>query len=212
MHTKKALLFLLFFEVLVPGLNCGMHRYTQPELRKKTVVSFPDEYIEIIGPLNEALIPIRKRIFFLKHDIEAMKDNLWDGGTNQRIARINENIDLIRKEVSALNVIRREILNTIYFVYPAYVEPDMFPFLGENRNYKIIAKPIILISLQDQQEYLTARSNDEKLSRTFSYKPLIANAMKQFVALPDSIKPKIQPIGSPGPIRKIQPYEPPKFN
>jgi hypothetical protein len=192
------------------AIYCGMHRYTQPELKKKTVVYFPGEYVEIIGPLSDALVAVRKRIFFLKHDVDEMKDRLWDGGTNQRVARIDDNIDITRKEISALNTIRREILNTIYYVYPAYVEPEIVPFTGDNKSYKKITKPIILISLQDQEEYINAKSDEEKISRTFAYKPLIVAAMKQFAALPDSLKPKMQPIGSPGPVRKIHLYEPPQ--
>jgi hypothetical protein len=209
MHKKKALLFPLFCLVLMCGLDCGMRKYTQPELKKKAVVSFPKEYIDIIGPLSDALVPIRKRVFFLKHDVDEMKDKLWDGGTNQRIARTDENIDIAKKEISALHAVRRVILNTIYYVYPAYVEPEIVPFLGDNKSYKKITKPIILVSLEDQQQYISAKSNEEKLSRTISYKPLVAAAMKQFAALPDSLKPKIQPLGAPGPVRKIKPYEPP---
>jgi hypothetical protein len=210
MHKKKALLFLLFFLIPLCCFGCGMRRYTQPELKKKAVVSFPKEYIDIIGPLNDALVPIRKRVFFLKHDVDEMKDKLWDGGTNQRIARTDENIDIVKKEISALHVVRREILNAIYYVYPAYVEPEIVPFVGDKKSYKKITKPIILVSLEDQQQYIFAKSNEEKLSRTISYKPLIAAAMKRFAALPDSLKPKIQPLGSSGPIRKIMPYDLPK--
>jgi hypothetical protein len=210
MHRKKALALLIVCAIPLCGIQCGMHRYTQPELTKKTSVSFPKEYVDIIGPLSDALVPIRKQIYFLKHDVDDMKDKLWDGGTNQRIARIDENIDIVKKEISALNTIRREILNTIYQVYPAYVEPEIVPFIGDNKRYKKITKPIILISLQDQKQYIDAKTNEEKLSRTFSCKPLIAAAMKQFAALPDSLKPKIRTIGSAGPVRKIKPYEPPQ--
>jgi hypothetical protein len=190
--------------------GCGIHRYSNPELLKKTVVTFPKEYETIVAPLDNQLVPIRKRIFFLKHDVDEMKDKLWDGGSNHRIARIDNNIDTARKEISALSSIRKELLNTIYFIYPGYVEPEIVPYSGENKKQKKFTTPIILVTLQDQREYLDTKESGEKMSETIVYKPLIKSAMKQFDNLPDSLKPKIQPIGSPGPIRRLQPYTPPK--
>jgi hypothetical protein len=149
-------------------------------------------------------------MFFLKHDVDEMKNKLWDGGTNQRIAPIDNNIDKAKKEISALSVIHREILNTIYCIYPGYSEPEIVPYTGKNNNYKKIITPIILVTLQDQNNYLNARSGGEKLSETIMYKPLIKDAMKQFAALPDSLKTGIQPVGSPGPVRRLEPYALPK--
>jgi hypothetical protein len=196
--------------VLLCVAGCGIHRYTNPELQKKTVVTFPKEYRTIVAPLDSALVPIRKRIFFLKNDVAKMKDKLWDGGSNQRITRIDDNIDTSRKEISALSAIHREILNTICHIYPGYEEPEILPYVGEGKKYKEINKPIILVTLQDQEEYEEVKSGGGKLSESIVYKPLVRNALKQYDNLPDSLKPKIQPIGSPGPVRKLEPYTPPK--
>ena len=199
---------LLCFSLFLAA-DCGVRRYTNLELQKKTAYAFPKEYEEIIVPLDSALMPVRKRMFFLKNEIKELKDKLWDGGTNQRVARIDNTIDTIRKEISGLSAIRKEILNAIYIIYPAYEEPDIFLYKGEKTQYDKITKRIMLITLQDQQEYLNSRSEDEKMSQTLVYKPLIKTAMAQFKSLPDSLKPKLRPIGSPGPIRKVEPYTPP---
>jgi hypothetical protein len=190
--------------------GCGIHRYTNPELQKKTVVTFPSEYETIVEPLDSELIPIRKRIFFLRNDVAKMKDRLWDGGSNQRIVRIDDNIDTSRKEISALSAIQKEILNTIYHIYPAYEEPEIVPYLGGGKKYKELKKPIILVTLQDQREYEEVKSGGGKLSESIRCKPLVRCALKEYDDLPGSLKPKPQPIGSPGPVRKLEPYEPPK--
>jgi hypothetical protein len=190
--------------------GCGIHRYTNPELQKKTIVTFPKEYETIAAPLDSELVPIRKRIFFLRNDVARMKDKLWDGGSNQRITRIDDNIDTARKEISALSAIQKEILNAIYHIYPAYVEPQIVPYLGEGKKYKDLGKPIILVTLQDQREYEDVKSGGGKLSESIRYKPLVRCALKQYDDLPDSLKPKPQPIGSPGPVRHLEPYESPK--
>jgi hypothetical protein len=203
-------LSLLACAVVVLAAGCGFKRYTNIELLKKSQAAFPREYEEIIEPLDSALMPIRKQIFFIKNDVKEMKDKLWDCGTNQRVVRIDNNIDIVKKEVSALSAIRREILNTIYYIYPAYEEPELLLYIGENKKYKEIKKRIMIITLQDQREYLDARSSCEKMSQTVVYKPLIRFAMEQFNSLPDSLRPKARPIGSPGPVRKIEPYAPPK--
>jgi hypothetical protein len=209
LKTKDPVKFLVCVAILCSA-GCGIHRYTNPELLKKTVVTFPKEYETIVAPLDSQLVPVRKQIFFLKHDVDGMKDNLWDGGSNQRIAKIDNNIDIVKKEISALSGIRRELLNTIYYIYPTYVEPEIVPYIGENKKYKKFSTPIILVTLQDQRAYLDAKSGGEKMSETIVYKPLIKTAMRRYEGLPDSLKPKIQPIGSPGPVRRLQPYTPPK--
>ena len=204
---------LLFFNISLAVLfiaSCGIRRYTNPELLKKPVVTFPKEYETIVAPLDSELVPITKQIFFLKNDVADMKNKLWDGGSNQRVARIDNNIDTARKEISALSNIRKELLNTIYYINPAYVEAGIIPYKGENTKYKKTNAPVILVTLQDQRAYIDAKENGEKLSQTIMYKPLIRTAMRQFESLPDSLKPKIQPIGSPGPVRRLEPYEPPK--
>jgi hypothetical protein len=206
--TRNALLPTCLAFLAISG--CGIHRYTNPELVTKTEVTFPKEYQTIVAPLDSALVPIRKRIFLLRNDVAKMKDKLWDGGSNQRITRIDDNIDTARKEISALSTIQKEILNTIYHIYPGYEEPEVVPYTGEGKKYKEIKKPIILVTLQDQREYEDVKSGDSKLSESLRYKPLVRYALKQYDDLPDSLKPKIQPIGSPGPVRKLEPYEPPK--
>jgi hypothetical protein len=209
LSRKKSVVFFLLYIPLVFFAGCGFHRYTNLELRRQTVVTFPGEYKAIIEPLNNEIIPISKRIYFLKRDVDELKDKLWEEGLNQRIMRIDNNIDIIRKEISALSAVRREILNTIYYIYPEYVEPQIVPYIGEKKKYKKFTKPIILVTLQDRQEYLNSKSNNEKMSESVSSKYLIATALKQFKQLPDSLKPSLRPIGSPGAIGKIQPYTPP---
>jgi|WetSurMetagenome_2_1015567.scaffolds.fasta_scaffold00234_20 hypothetical protein len=206
--TKSAILPGFLILMVVSG--CGIHQYTNPALAKKPEVFFPKEYRIIIEPLDSALVPIRKRIFFLKNDIAKMKDKLWDGGSNQRIAHIDNNIDTARKEVSALSAIQRELLNTIYHIDPAYEEAQVVPYTGDKKKYKTIKKPILLVTLEDQRYYEDVKSGGEKLSESIRYKHLVRMALKRYDNLPDSLKPKIQPIGSPGPVRRLEPYEPPR--
>jgi len=196
---------IIFF---LPG--CGIHRYENPAIMKKPVPAAPNEYETIIAPLDSELVPIGKQLFLLRNDVADMKNKLWDGGSNQRINRIDNNIDTAKKEISALSRIRKELLNTIYYIDPGYVEAEVVPYKGEKTNYKKGNAPVILVTLQDQRAYLDARENGERLSETIEYRPLIRMAMKQFESLPDSLKPKIQPIGSPGPVRHLEPYTPPK--
>jgi hypothetical protein len=207
-----------FYQLILPVMcvvlffcssGCGVHRYTNVELQKKTTVTFPKEYEEIITPLDSVLIPVRKRVFLIKLDIDELKQKLFEAGTNQRVARIDENIDVLRSESSALSTIRREILNTILSIYPAYIEPDVFPYQGEKKSYKEITKRIVIVTQADQQEYKNSK-DDEKMSESYDYKTAIRLAMKQFTSLPDSLKPKIHPIGSTGPVPPIKPYDKPR--
>jgi hypothetical protein len=186
-----------------------MHRYSNAELQQKTVFAFPPLYDTLIAPLNDELIPIYKRIFFIKLDIAELKDKLYAGGTNQRIMRIDDRIDEMRHEMYQLQEIRREILNTIYAIYPAYETPEVVPYTGANKKYKETKKTIILITAQDEREYREAKSMDAKLSDEIEYKPLIRTAMKQYAMLPDSLKKPIQTIGSGGPVPRIPAYTPP---
>jgi hypothetical protein len=204
--TCKPAMLVLSLVMAVFFIGCGIKRYTNVELQKKTVATFPKEYQAIVAPLDSSLIPVRKQIFFLKNDINELKEKLLAGGTNQRVARIDDNIDTLRKEISALSTIRREILNTIEIIYPAYEEPDILPYQGENKGIKEIKKRIIIVTLQDQRAYKSMLENNEKLSESYVYKPIIRDATKQIAMLPDSLKPKIQPLGSPGPAPKITPY------
>ena len=160
---RTALLSAAMALLAIPG--CGIHRYTNPDLLKKTEVTFPKEYQNIISPLDSALVPIRKRIFLLRNDVAKMKDKLWDGGSNQRITRIDDNIDTARKEISTLSAIQKEILNTIYHIYPGYEEPEILPYVGEGKKYKEIKKPIILVTLQDQRDYEDVKSGGGRLVR-----------------------------------------------
>lgn len=207
--TLKTAALALTAAALAAMTGCNAHRYSNAELRLKTAFVFPPVYDTIISPLNNELIPIYKRIFFLKNDIDELKARLWAGGSNQRIMKIDFNIDLLRKEVYALSDIRRELLNTIYYIYPPYEHPEVVPYTGANKSYKKITKPIILVTSEDQRNYLDAKSNEEKLSEEIEYRPLLASALKKFDALPDSLKKPIEPIGTPGPVPRIRPYTPP---
>jgi hypothetical protein len=189
--------------------GCAAHRYSNPGLSQKAIFTFPPLYDTIIEPLHAELIPIYKRIFFLKNDVNELKDRLWDGGSDQRIMRIDNNIDILKDEINALSAIRRELLNTIYYIYPPYENPQVLPYGSKNKAEGKNAGNVILISLEDLQEYQNAKSNDEKLSEEIDYKPLLATAMKKFEMLPDSLRKPIQPIGTPGPVARIRPYTPP---
>ena len=188
-----------------------MHRYSNAELQQKSVFVFPPLYDTLIAPLNDELVPIYKRIFFLKLDIAELKEKLYAGGTNQRIIRIDDRIDIMRHEMYLLQAIRREILNTIYTIYPAYETPEVVPYIGNNKKYKETKKTIILVTTQDEREYREAKSMDANLSEEIEYKPLIRTAMKKYAMLPDSLKKPIQPIGSGGPVPRIPPYTPPSL-
>jgi hypothetical protein len=204
----KAALALAVF-TLLSTVGCTMRLYSSAELRKKEVFVFPPVYDTIIEPLNSELAPIYKRLFFLKHDVDYLKDKLWDGGSNQRIMKIDDRIDTLKREMYQLQAIRRELLNTIYFIYPGYETPEVVPYIGDRKSYKKTAKPIILVTTQDQREYLNAKQNEDRLSEEIVYKPLIATAMKQYQTLPDSLKRPVQPIGTPGGVPKIPTYTPP---
>ena len=205
----RAALLALAAVMLLAASGCNAHRYSSAELRKKTAFVFPPVYDTIITPLNTELVPIYKRMFFLKNDVDELKARLWDGGSNQRVMRIDNTIDLLKSEIYALSAIRREILNTIYYIYPAYENPEVLPYSGKSKSYKKITRTIILVTAEDQREYLDAKSNEEKLSEEIDYKPLVATALKKFDALPDSLRKPIEPIGTPGPVPRIRPYTPP---
>lgn len=208
----KASVQVLAAVALLLAAGCTAHRYSNAELRQKALFVFPPVYDTIIEPLHTELVPIYKRMFFLKNDVDELKNRLWDGGSNQRVMRIDNNIDILKSEINALSAIRREILNTIYYIYPGYEYPEIVPYGGKNKSYKKITGAIILVTLEDQQEYLNAKSNDEKLSEEIDYMPLLATALKKFDALPDSLRKPIQPIGTPGPVPRIRPYTPPPLH
>lgn len=205
----KAALALAAAALLSTVVDCTMRLYSSAELRKKEVFVFPPVYDTIIEPLNSELAPIYKRLFFLKHDVDYLKDKLWDGGSNQRIMKIDDRIDTLKHEMYQLQAIRREILNTIYFIYPGYETPEVVPYIGDHKAYKKTTRPIILVTTQDQREYQNAKQNEEKLSEEIVYRPLVATAMKQYRKLPDSLKRPIQPIGTLGAVPAIPPYTPP---
>jgi hypothetical protein len=191
-------------------VGCSSVRpYSMAVSTKTAGFVFPPVYDTIIEPLRSELVPVCKRIFFLKNEVNELKDRLWDGGSDQRIMKIDNNIDVLKKEIYALSDIRREILNAIYYVYPPYEKPEIVPYGGKNDHGKKNGKNVIVVSLEDQWEYQNARSNDENLSDELEYQPLIVTAMKKFDALPDSLKPPLQAIGMPGPVPRIRPYTPP---
>lgn len=202
-HCKRNgfLLFAVMCTCLLCG-HCGMHRYTTAELLKKTGMSCPARYDDILRPLDSTLAVVCKQIFFLKNDIAGLKDKLWDVGTNQRIMKIDDRIDTLRKEVSALSTMRKEIINGICRIFPAYKEPQIVAYKGNQKPYQKITEPVILITQQDQSEYLQARAKEEKKSQTIVYRHLIVLAMKQYYELPDSLKPAIQVVGAQLPFRQ----------
>jgi hypothetical protein len=188
--------------------DCRMHRYSNAELLKHEAFEFPPVYDTLIQPLNEQIVPISKRIFFLKLDVEELKDRLWDGGSNQRIMKIDSRIDTLKHEMFLLTTMRREIINTILFFYPAYQTPEIVPYTGRDRKYEKFTKPILLITSTDQREYQQAKQADEKLSEELDCKPLLAEVMRKYNKLPDSLKRPVQAIGTPG-LAPIPPYTPP---
>jgi hypothetical protein len=188
--------------------DCRVHRYSNAELLKHEAFVFPAVYDTIIQPLHEQTIPISKRIFFLKNDVSEFKERLWDGGSNQRVMKIDNRIDTLNHEIFVLSSIRREIINSIIFIYPTYQPPQIVPYTGKDKTYETFTKPIILITSEDQHEYEQAKSTGEKMSEELDYKPLLATAMRQYSKLPDSLKRPIQPLGTPG-VAPIPPYTPP---
>ncbi|MCU0609202.1 MAG: hypothetical protein MUF22_05500, partial [Chitinispirillaceae bacterium] len=66
----RKLTFVLFAAAAVAGFQgCGARLYSNAEVRKRAVFVFPPVYDTIIAPLNDQLIPIYKRTFFIKQDI-----------------------------------------------------------------------------------------------------------------------------------------------
>jgi hypothetical protein len=147
-------------------------------------------------------------MFFLKRDVDDLKDRLWDGGSNQRIMKIDDRIDTLKHELFLLSTARREIINTIRFLYPTYQEPEIVPYTGKDKAYEKFTKPILLITSNDQREYQEAKSADEKLSDAIDYQQLLRTTMRKYQDLPDSLKRPVQPIGTPG-VVPIPPYTPP---
>lgn len=185
-----------------------MHRYSNAELLKHEAFVFPPVYDTIIQPLHDVIIPISKRIFFLKKNADELKERLWDGGSNQRIMKIDNRIDNLKHEVFLLSTIRREIINNILFFYPTYQTPQIVPYTGRDKVYEKFTKPIILITSEDERAYQQAKSVGEKLSEELDYKPILAKAMRQYGKLPDSLKRPIQAIGTQG-VAPIPQYTPP---
>ena len=193
---------------LLSMAGCRVHRYSNAELLKHEAFVFPKAYDTLIQPLHDQLVPISKRMFFLKLDVDELKDRLWDGGSNQRIMKIDDRIDTLKHELFLLSTARREIINTIRFLYPTYQEPEIVPYSGKGKAYEKFTKPILLITLDDQREYQQVKSSDERLSDAIDYKQLLMNIMRKYQNLPDSLKRPVQPIGTPG-VVPIPPYTPP---
>lgn len=208
----KAAVDLLAAMMVFSVCGCSSVRpYSAAEARKTPAFAFAPVYDTIIEPLHSALVPVYKRIFFLKNDVNELKERLWDGGSDQRIMRIDNNIDLLKKEMWALSDIRKEVLNTIYYIYPPYEAPEVVPYRGKKTPRKKDNKPVILVSLEDQREYEDAKMSDEKMSEEINLRPVIAAAMKKFDSLPDSLRKPIEAIGTAGPVPRIRPYTPPKL-
>jgi hypothetical protein len=199
---------LLFAVALLSVAGCSSVRPYSASANKTPPFAYSPVYDTIIEPLCTTLVPIYKRIFFLRNDVAELKDRLWDGGSDQRIMKIDDHIDILKKEIWALSDIRKEILNTIYCIYQPYEAPEVVPYQGKKASRKKNAPTVILVSQEDQRAYQNAKLADEILSEELEFKPFIAVTMSRFNALPDSLKPPIQPIGTPGPVPRIRPYTP----
>ena len=188
------------FFCIVSVTGCSsMRPYSSAEARTRSFTYVP-VYDTIVEPLSEALVPIDKRIFFLKNDVKVLKSRLWDGGSDQRIMRIDNTIDILKKEIWALSDIRKEILNAIYYIYPPYEAPEVVPYRGKKTAKKKGTSSRILVSLEDQREYEDAKMCEEVLSEEIDYKPVIVRAIQKYESLPDSLKKPVQPIGTAGPV------------
>ena len=201
----------LLAAVISVSLNAGcssVRPYSSSDARTPPFAYAP-VYDTIIDPLHSALVPVCKRIFFLKNEVNELKDRLWDGGSDQRVMRIDDNIDILKKEIWALSDIRREILNTVYYIYPPYQAPEVVPYCGKKTARKKNPQSVILVSLEDQREYQDARMSEEIMSDEINLRPVIVTAIKKFESLPDSLKKPLEPIGSAGPVPRIRPYTPP---
>jgi hypothetical protein len=210
-HFLNKSIAALLAAVVFISVNTGcssVRPYSSSEARTPPFAYAP-VYDTIIDPLHSALVPVCKRIFFLKNEVNELKDRLWDGGSDQRVMRIDDNIDVLKKEIWALSDIRREILNTAYYIYPPYKAPEVVPYLGKKTARKKNTLPVILVSLEDQREYQDARMSEEIMSEEINCRPMIVTAIKKFESLPDSLKKPIEPIGTAGPIPRIRPYTPP---
>ncbi len=188
--------------------HCSMKRYTRPELESFTRIDYTPQYKEIIEPLVFELSVVLKEIYFLKNDVAAMKDKLWDGGSNHRIMKINDDITITKREITELNIIRREILNVIYKIMPGFKEPEVIGYKGDKKKYKRLEKmnrPIILASLEDQVAFTEMKERGEKTSDDKSYKETIEIAMTEWRKIQAKIPQKPTPIGAKGPVKKITP-------
>ncbi len=200
----KDLITPVFLSVILL-FSCATKLYKRAELEELTKIEYPPEYEEIIQPLTLELSAILKELFFLNADIAKMKDQLWDGGSNHRIMRINDNIDITKEEIGKLNKMRREILNTIDMIIPDFKEPVVVGYKGEKKRYeKIKKKTIILASLEDQMVYNATKANGDKLSQDLSYKEIIDSALADFNSIQKKKKLELTRIGEKGPVKKIQ--------
>lgn len=185
---------------------CSMKRYTRPELEAFTKIEYTPRHKKMIEPLVLELSVVMKELFFLKHNVAAMKDKLWDGGSNHRIMKINDDITLTKREITNLNTIRREILNAIYKIMPGFKEPVVVGYKGDKKKYERMEKmnrPIILASLEDQVAFNAMKGRDEKVSDDKSYKETINVAMIEYNKNQAKNTQPLTPIGVKGPVKKI---------
>ncbi len=195
-----AFLFLLLI------CSCSMKRYSRPQLESFTKINYTTKHKELTEPLVIELSVVLKELFFLKHDVAKMKDKLWDGGSNHRIMKINDNIRITKGEISRLKLIRREILSAINTIMPGLKEPVVIGYKGDKEKYERLEKmnrPIILASLNDQTIYNAAKYQGEKLSTDRSYKKTIRVAMSAYQTTESKLRKKPIPIGTKGPVKKI---------
>lgn len=189
--------------IVLLSCGCSMKRYTQTELQSYTKVKYGAEYEEVIEPLSLELTTVLKELFFLKHDIAEMKEQLWAGGSNHRISRINRNIDVVRKEASKLKLVQKELLGTINQIMPGYKVPTVVAYVGNRKRYNKITGPIVLVSSEDQSLHKLMRSNQQWLSEGFAYRETIDEAMAMYRELQAKQPQGLTPMGAKGPVRKI---------
>lgn len=199
----------IFIAITIPTImlfiNCATKIYTKPELEEFTKVNYATKTGDLIKPLAEELSVVLKQIFFLKHDVAKLKDKLWDGGSNHRIMRIDDNIAIIKKEISKLRKARRELLNTIYTITPGYQLPIVIGYIGSKQRYEKIKKQIILVSQNDQMGYQNMLEDSINLSDNLTHENKIAIATSKFKKLSEHNPNAITAIGTKGPVKKISP-------
>jgi hypothetical protein len=206
LSTIKLPVLILFFAAatLFFPLSCSTQLYTQKQLQEYAKIDCPEEFHLIIKPLVTDLSVVLKALYIFKKERERLKDNLWDGGTNQRILRIDDKISSVNREILRLNQMRAEILDLIYLIVPDFTEPVAIGYLGEQKRYQKITKPIILVGSEDLLNHRKMVENGERVFPDQSYKYTVRTSRDRYEALIKSECPiPLVPIGAKGPVKKL---------